>query len=160
LDRHSRASALLGEGLRDPKGIAELVALDHAAAQWVALVCLSLGELLDAVMSAIRRRIVAGCWSLREASHYDVATMMVRTQIALEAQDHRRAKRRAAELGVSLAEYVRGAVRRDLGDSRAGGDISGIFGLFDSGGSDIATHKDRYLAEAIEAEHPRDDVDG
>jgi hypothetical protein len=82
--------------------------------------------------------------------------MMVRTQIALEAQDHRRAKRRAAELGISLAEYIRGTVRRDLGDPPQSGDLSAMFGLFDSGGSDVAKHKDRYLAEAVEAEYRRD----
>lgn len=82
--------------------------------------------------------------------------MMVRTQIALDSEDHRRAKRRAAELNISLAEYVRRAVRLDLGGGDRGrADIGEIFGLFDSGGSDVARHKDRYVAEAVEAEHPR-----
>jgi len=81
--------------------------------------------------------------------------MMIRTQIALEAGDHRRAKRRAAELGVSLAEYVRRTLRRDLGDRAQTGDISAIFAIADSGGSDVAQHKDRYLAEAVEAEYAR-----
>lgn len=81
--------------------------------------------------------------------------MMVRTQIALDSEDHRRAKRRAAELNISLAEYVRRAVRLDLGDKdKRSADISEIFGLFDSGGSDVAERKDRYLGEALEAEHP------
>ena len=81
---------------------------------------------------------------------------MVRTQIALDSEDHRRAKRRAAEQGVSLAEYVRRAVRRELGgEERPAADISAIFGLFDSGGSDIAKHKDRYVGEAVEAEYLR-----
>lgn len=82
--------------------------------------------------------------------------MMVRTQIALDAEDHRRAKRRAAEMNVSLAEYVRRAVRHDLGEKeRPKADISAIFDLGDSGGSDIAKHKDRYLGEAAEAEYLR-----
>ncbi len=34
-------------------------------------------------------------------------------------------------------------------------DISEIFGLFSSGGSDIAKHKDRYVGEAVEAEYLR-----
>lgn len=81
---------------------------------------------------------------------------MVRTQIALDPEDHRRVKRRAAEQGVSLAEYVRRAVRRELGDEqRPATDISVIFGLGSSGGSDIAKHKDRYVGEAVEAEYLR-----
>ena len=82
--------------------------------------------------------------------------MMVRTQIALDSEDHRRAKRRAAEQGISLAEYVREVVHRDLGgEERPKADISEIFGLFDSGGSDVAKHKDRYIGEAVEAEYLR-----
>lgn len=83
--------------------------------------------------------------------------MMVRTQIALDSEDHRRAKRRAAEQGISLAEYVRRAVRHDLGGEaeRPKAHISEIFGLFDSGGSNVAEHKDRYVGEAVEAEYLR-----
>jgi len=80
---------------------------------------------------------------------------MVRTQIALDSEDHRRAKKRAAEMNLSLAEYVRRAVRRELGEERSAGDISAISGLFDSGGSDVASHKDRYVGEAVEAEYRR-----
>ncbi len=80
--------------------------------------------------------------------------MMVRTQIALDPEDHRRAKRRAAEMNVSLAAYVRDVVRRDLGgEDRPAADISAIFGLGSSGGSDIGRHKDRYVGEAVEAEY-------
>jgi hypothetical protein len=82
--------------------------------------------------------------------------MMVRTQIALEAEDHRRAKRRAAEMNVSLAEYVRRIVHRDLGaGERPKADISAIFDLGHSGGSDIAKHKDEYIGEALWHEHLR-----
>jgi hypothetical protein len=81
--------------------------------------------------------------------------MMVRTQIALPAEDHRLAKRRAAELNVSLAEYVRRAVRRDLGAAGSAVDVSAAFGLFDSGGSDIARDKDAYIGEAFETGYRR-----
>lgn len=81
--------------------------------------------------------------------------MMVRTQIALDSEDHRRAKRRAAEMNLSLAEYVRRAVRRDLGSEPAPADVSALFGLGDSGGSDIAAHKAAYVGEAVEADHLR-----
>ncbi len=84
--------------------------------------------------------------------------MMVRTQIALDAEAHRRAKRRAAERGVSLAEYVRQVVDRDLGP-RHKGDISAIVGLFDTsatGGSDVGRFKEQYLDEATWQEHLRE----
>lgn len=82
--------------------------------------------------------------------------MMVRTQVALDSEEHRRAKRRAAEMNMSLAEYVRRAVRKELGEeNRPTADISEIFDLFDSGGSDIAKHKDKYIGEALWHEHLR-----
>ncbi len=81
---------------------------------------------------------------------------MVRTQITLDAEVHTRAKQRAAELGVSLAEYVRQLVAANLDATAAPTtDISSIFGMFDSGGSDIARQKDRYLGEAVAKLHPR-----
>lgn len=79
--------------------------------------------------------------------------MMVRTQISLPPEEHRRAKRRAADLGVSLAEYVRRVVSEDLREERRGADVSQLFALGDSGGSDVARHKDAYVAEAIAARH-------
>ncbi len=78
--------------------------------------------------------------------------MMSRTQITLSPEEHRRARAKAAELGISLAEYVRGLVRRDLGEPRSAGDISTIFNLGNSGGSDISRCKDEYIGEAVEAE--------
>jgi hypothetical protein len=75
--------------------------------------------------------------------------MVVRTQITLEAEAHRRAKRRAGELGISFAEYVRRALDRDLGEPLPRADPSQIFGLFNSGGSEVAREKDRYLADAV-----------
>lgn len=81
--------------------------------------------------------------------------MLVRTQIMLDAEEHRRAKRRAAELGISLAEYVRRVLARDLGEARPGADRSLLFALGDSGGSDVAAHKDDYLGEAVAAARRR-----
>lgn len=80
---------------------------------------------------------------------------MVRTQIALEAEAHRRAKRRAAERGVSLAEYLRQVVDRDLGEE-PNGDISAIFDLGSSGGSDVGRFKQQYLDEAAWQEYLRE----
>lgn len=80
---------------------------------------------------------------------YSGAIMMQRTQVLLEPSEHRRARLRSAELGISLAEYIRRLVRRDLGGPSAAADASRLFALGDSGGSDVATSKDEYLGEAI-----------
>ncbi len=80
--------------------------------------------------------------------------MMVRTQVTLENDTHRRAKRRAADLGVSFAEYVRQTLDRDLGEQPKT-DISAIVGIGNSGGSNIAKHKDQYIGEAFWQDHLR-----
>ncbi len=78
--------------------------------------------------------------------------MTTRTQITIEPELRRRAHRRAADQGISFAEYVRRLLRRDLEEPpRPKADISSIFGLGNSGGSDIANHKDEYIGEAIAA---------
>ncbi len=79
--------------------------------------------------------------------------MVVRTQIALDPEDHRRARAKASALGVSLAEYVRRLVARDLESPRPAFDVSSVFNLGDSGGSDVAAHKDAYLGGAVVAEN-------
>lgn len=78
--------------------------------------------------------------------------MMARTQVSMSKEEQKRAKRRADELGISFAEYIRRLVRQDLGTSESGADISVIFGLGDSGGSNISRFKDEYVGEAAEAE--------
>lgn len=83
--------------------------------------------------------------------------MMVRTQVSLDRELHRRARKRAEELGISLAELTRRALASELApaaDTRTL-DISSIFELGDSGGSDIASEKDRYLTEASWNEYLR-----
>jgi hypothetical protein len=77
--------------------------------------------------------------------------MMTRVQVALSPEDHRRARARAAELGISLAEYVRRLVARDLGETVRAQSPQQLFDLGDSGGSDMARDKDRYVGEAITA---------
>jgi hypothetical protein len=81
--------------------------------------------------------------------------MMHRTQVILEPSEHQRARRRAAELGISLAEYIRRLVSADLSGPRPQADLGAIFDLGDSGGSDIATAKDAYIGEAFGAGHTR-----
>ncbi len=78
--------------------------------------------------------------------------MMVRTQITLENELQRKARQRASDIGVSFAEYVRRLVARDLVRAEAKVDLSCVFDLGSSGGSDVATKKDSMLAEAFAAE--------
>jgi hypothetical protein len=77
--------------------------------------------------------------------------MTQRTQITLPTDEHRAARRRAAEQGISLAEYVRRLVHDDLTEAgtKPKSDISAIFGIGNSGGSNVAEHKDEYVADAI-----------
>lgn len=72
--------------------------------------------------------------------------MMARTQIVLEQEIQRQ---RASDLGVSLAEYVRRLVARDLGGAQPVANPAVVFDLGASGGSDIAANKDAMLAEAF-----------
>ncbi len=81
---------------------------------------------------------------------YGAYIMMERTQISLDPELRERAKRRAAQLGVSFAEYVRRLLADDLASSGGTATVDQIFDLGDSGGSDITTHKDRYLGEALQ----------
>lgn len=74
---------------------------------------------------------------------------MTRTQLSFEREMLKRAKRRAGELGISLAEYVRRLVEDDLGPGRPSTDASAIFDLGRSGGSDIAGEKDAMVGEAM-----------
>jgi plasmid stability protein len=81
--------------------------------------------------------------------------MMVRTQITLETELQRRARQRASEHGVSLAEYVRRLVARDLARPEAKADVTSIFDLGSSGGSNIAVNKDSMIAEAFASSRSR-----
>ena len=81
--------------------------------------------------------------------------MMQRTQVTLDAAEHRRARRRAADLGISMAEYVRRLIQRDLAGPMPEPDPRSLFGLGDSGGSDVAAEKDRYVGEASAAQQGR-----
>lgn len=68
--------------------------------------------------------------------------------IVLPDHHHADAKRRAASEGVSLSEYIRRLVARDL-DEPPADDPSAIFGVFDSGGSRIADGKQAAISAAI-----------
>jgi uncharacterized protein (UPF0261 family) len=80
--------------------------------------------------------------------------MVVRTQVTLDSDTHRRAKQRAADRGISFAEYIRQVVEGDLGEEPRS-DIDAIVGIGDSGGSNVAREKERYLDEATWSGHLR-----
>jgi hypothetical protein len=72
----------------------------------------------------------------------------------MDPELQRRAHAKAAELGLSFAEYVRRLVAHDLGEPKPTTDISC---LFDLGASreptDIAHNKDQMIGEAVWNEH-------
>lgn len=78
--------------------------------------------------------------------------MPQRTQITLPTEDHRRARARASELGISLAEYMRGLVARDLrGGAEPRSSPVELFDLGSSSGSDVSQEKGAYVGEAVSA---------
>lgn len=83
---------------------------------------------------------------------------MMRTQISLDPEAHRRARRRAEELGVSLAEYIRRLVDADLAgpaDGRAS--LEAVTDLGDGGPTDVAVDKDQLIGEAVAHAHAHAD---
>ena len=80
--------------------------------------------------------------------------MTARTQITMDPEMRRRAHAKAAELGISFAEYVRRVVARDLGEAKPKADISMIFDLIKDGPpTDIARDKDKLVGEAVWQEY-------
>jgi hypothetical protein len=75
--------------------------------------------------------------------------MTTRTQITLDREMQRRARSRAAQLNISLAEYVRRPVARDLSGDQETTDPSVVFALGNSGGSDFARDKDPIIVEGV-----------
>lgn len=80
---------------------------------------------------------------------YDGSIMMSRSQITLDKELQKQAHRRASEIGVSFAEYVRRLVARDLVHPQAKVDLACIFDLGVSVGSNIAVEKDSMIGEAF-----------
>jgi hypothetical protein len=84
--------------------------------------------------------------------------MITRTQITLDEETQRRARARAAQLGISFTEYVRRLVARDLREPTQAVDPSVVFNLGSSGGSNIARDKDALIRQAVAEEPNRNDV--
>ena len=77
--------------------------------------------------------------------------MMARTQITLEPEMQRRARQRASDLGVSLAEYLRRLVARDLGSPPVPGNVASVFDLGRSDRADVGRNKSAMMAEAFDS---------
>jgi hypothetical protein len=76
--------------------------------------------------------------------------MNARTQITMDPELQRRAQAKAAELGISFAEYVRRLVANDIGEQRPKVDVSILFDLGASAEpTDIARDKDKMIGEAV-----------
>src|SRR5262245_31587802 len=76
--------------------------------------------------------------------------MNARTQITMDPEMQRRAHAKAAEMGVSFAEYVRRLVAEDLGQPKPKVDVSIIFDLVKDGPvTDVARDKDKMIGEAV-----------
>jgi hypothetical protein len=75
--------------------------------------------------------------------------MNMRSQVKLDPEQQKRAEERAAEKGISLAEYVRQLIADDLGDASRTR-VSDVFNLVQDGPrTDIARQKHRMLGEAV-----------
>jgi hypothetical protein len=80
--------------------------------------------------------------------------MNARTQITMDPEMQRRAHAKAAELGISFAEYVRRLVQKDLGEPKPKADLSIIFDLVTEGEpTDIARDKDKLIGDAVWEEY-------
>jgi len=77
--------------------------------------------------------------------------MMVRIQISLTPELHAQVLARASKCGVSLAEYIRRLLERDLIEPPRSVDPSPVFDLGSSGRSEIVEEKDRMIADAMSA---------
>jgi hypothetical protein len=82
--------------------------------------------------------------------------MNARTQITIDPEMQRQAHAKAAELGISFAEYIRRLIANDLGEPKPKFDISELFDLVKDGPeTDIGRDKHKMIGEAFWQEHLR-----
>jgi predicted DNA-binding protein len=82
--------------------------------------------------------------------------MNARTQITMDPEMQRRAHAKAAELGISFAEYIRRIIAKDLGEPTSKFDVSKLFNFVKGGpATNIARDKDKMIGEAVWEEHLR-----
>jgi hypothetical protein len=79
------------------------------------------------------------------------AVMNRPVQVMLDPDDRRRARRRAAESGLTMSEYINWLVRHDLESWTPKADAPAIIPIDDSGATDMPAHKNRYIGEAVAA---------
>lgn len=89
-----------------------------------------------------------------------VAVMNRPVQVMLDPSDRRRARRRAAESGLTLTEYIRGLVHQDLESWVPEADPVAIIKIDDSGAPDPAIPHDQSIGEAVAARLDRADHPG
>ena len=79
--------------------------------------------------------------------------MAKKAQVSLDDELYARAERRAEARGLSVEEYIRELVAEALPERNPGrrADISVIFGLGDSGRTDIGRDKHHLIGEAFDA---------
>lgn len=76
---------------------------------------------------------------------------MIQTQVSLDPETLKEARRKASELGISFAEYVRRLLAKDLSEKPTTSDPTAVFNLGKSGNSDIRREKNRAIREAVDA---------
>lgn len=81
--------------------------------------------------------------------------MMVRTQISLPEDELRQAKAYAVVHGISLAELVRRALRRELAGDTQKSDLSSLIGMLDGGRARDSEQVDEIVGQALEDEYQR-----
>jgi hypothetical protein len=82
--------------------------------------------------------------------------MNARTQITLDPDTQRRAQAKAAELGISFAEYVRRLLAQDLHQPKRKAAVTMVFDLGTSGSpTDIAREKHTMIDEAVWEDYVR-----
>ena len=79
----------------------------------------------------------------------------MRTVITLPDHLHAEAKRRAAEQGISFAEFVRRLFDRELSAAEPQGDLDAICAIVQGEPFDMAAVGKAIVAEAVAAQHER-----
>ena len=77
----------------------------------------------------------------------------MRTIITLPDHMHARAKQRAAELGISFAEFARRLFEKELAEAPTQGDIDSIRGIVQGAPFDMARDGRRIISEATARLH-------
>ena len=94
---------------------------------------------------------VAGPGRANLAATSDAMISLVRTVITLPSHMHAKAKQRAAELGISFAEFTRRLFEKELDTPMPQGDIDSICGMVKGAPFDMARDGRQIIAQATAA---------